>query len=138
MGGDFDDVFRGVGVGGLEVCDYGFVEYFSSRIKDFCEACLGGGEGVAEFEEGFGDGAGGGAGEAHDADAATPGWGGDGYDGVFGTEFCFAHLDFSMLAGEKNPGGALWCFSGVFAKTVVQNVAFWWCDRGGLRGKRGV
>jgi hypothetical protein len=47
-------------------------------------------------------------------------------------------MDFSMVAGEKNRRGGLWCFSGVFAKTVVQNVVFCWCDRGGLRGKRGV
>jgi hypothetical protein len=28
-------------------------------------------------------------------------------------------------------------FAGVFAKTVVQDVVFWWSDCGVLRGKRG-
>jgi hypothetical protein len=83
---------------------------------------------VAEFEEGFGDGEGGGAGEADDADSAAAGWGGDGYDGVFEDRVGFgvgvAHLDFSMLAGEKKWRGALRCFSGVFAKNGVQNVVF--------------
>jgi len=83
MGGDFYDVFGGVGVGGLKPGDYCFVEDFACGIKDFCEAGLRRGEGVTEFEEGFGDSAGGWAGEADDADAAPAGWGGDGYDGVF-------------------------------------------------------
>jgi hypothetical protein len=83
VGGDFYDVFRGVGVGFLEPGDYGFVEYFSCIVKDFGETSLCGSEGVAELQEGFGDGAGGGPGEADDADAAAAGWGGDGDDGVF-------------------------------------------------------
>jgi hypothetical protein len=49
VGGDFYDVFGGVGVGFFEEGDYGFVEDFACRIKDFGEAGLGGGEGVAEF-----------------------------------------------------------------------------------------
>ena len=44
VGGDFDDVFGGVGVGGFEVRDYGFVESFSRRVKDFGEAGLSRGE----------------------------------------------------------------------------------------------
>jgi hypothetical protein len=52
-------------VGGLVVGDYRFVEdlggIFACGIKDFGETGLGGGEGMAEFEEGFGDGAGGGS-----------------------------------------------------------------------------
>src|SRR5947209_847006 len=70
-------------MGGLEVGGYGFVEGFSCRIKDFGEAGLGGGEGVAELYETLGDGASPGAGEADDADSAASGWGGDGDDGVF-------------------------------------------------------
>jgi hypothetical protein len=42
-----------------------------------------------------------------------------------------------MVSGEKNWCGALWCFAGVFAKSGVQNVVFWWSKRGGLHGKRG-
>ena len=118
MGGDFYDVLGGVGVRGLEVGDYGFVEgligVLACSIKDFGEAGLGRDERVAESEEGFGDGAGGGAGEADDADSAAAGRGGDGYDGVFEARVGFgvgvAHLDFSMLAGEKN--GVVGC--GVF------------------------
>ena len=128
MGGDLYDVLGGVGEGGFEPSYYGFVECIACVVKDFGEACLGWGEGVAEFEEGFGDGAGGGAGEADDADPAAAGRGGDGYDGVFEARVGFgigvAHLDFSMLAGEKIWRGELWCFSGVFAKNRVQNVVF--------------
>jgi hypothetical protein len=104
---------------GLEPGDYGFIENFACGIKDFCEACLGGGERVAEFEQGFGDNAGGRAGEADDADAATAGWGGDGYDGVFGGEIGFAHLDFSMLAGEKIFAGSCGVLQGFFEKSMV-------------------
>ena len=49
VGGDFYDVFGGVGVGFLEVGDYGFVEGFAGVVKDFGEAGLGGGERMAEF-----------------------------------------------------------------------------------------
>ena len=52
VGGDFYDVFRGVGVGGVEVGDYGFVERFSCIVKDFGEAGLGGGEGWRSFRSG--------------------------------------------------------------------------------------
>ena len=87
MGGDLYDVFGGVGVGGGVVGDYGFVQDcswgFACVVNDLGEAGLGGGEGVAKLEEGFGDGAGGWAGEAEDADAAAAGRGGDGDDGVF-------------------------------------------------------
>jgi len=87
VGGDLDDVLRGVGVGGLEPGDYSFVERLGSGIpsgiKDLGEAGVTGSERVAEFEEGLCDGAGGWAGEAHDADAAATGRGGDGDDGVF-------------------------------------------------------
>jgi hypothetical protein len=83
---------------------------------------------MAEFEDGFGDSAGGGAGETDDANSAAAGWGGDRYDGVFKAGFGFGvgvgHLDFSMLAGEKSWRGELRCFSGVFAKNGVQNVVF--------------
>ena len=83
MGGDFHDVFGGVGGGGGEVGYDGFVEGFAIGIKDFGVAGLCGGEGVSEAEEGLGDGAGVGAGEANYAYASSAGWGGDGYDGVF-------------------------------------------------------
>ena len=43
VSGDFDYVFRGVGVGFLEVCDYGFVEDLAGVVEDFGEAGLGGG-----------------------------------------------------------------------------------------------
>ena len=49
VGGYLDDVFGGVGVGTFEVRDYGFVESFACVVKDFGEASLGMGEGVAEF-----------------------------------------------------------------------------------------
>ena len=90
-------------MGGLEPGDYGFVEGFACGIKDFSEAGLGRCEGMAEFEEGFGDGAGGGAGETDDANSASAGWGGDGYDGVFeaGVEICFAHFGFFHVSGRK-------------------------------------
>ena len=45
MGGDFYDVFGGVGVGFCEEGDDGFVEGFACVVKDFGEAGLGGGEG---------------------------------------------------------------------------------------------
>jgi hypothetical protein len=146
VGCDLYDVFGGVGVGRLEPGDYGFVEglagIFPCQIKDFGETGLGGDERMAEFQEGFGDGAGGGAGEPDDADSTTAGRGGDGYDGVFEDVVGFgvrvAHLDFSMLAGEKKWRGELWCFSVVFAKNRVQDVVFCWCDRGELHGRRGV
>ena len=48
-------------MGFLEPGDYGFVECFSCVVKDFGEAGLGRGQGVAELQEGFSDGAGGGA-----------------------------------------------------------------------------
>jgi hypothetical protein len=48
VGGDFYYVFGGVGVGFFEEGDYGFVERFSCVVKDFGEACLRGGEWVAE------------------------------------------------------------------------------------------
>ena len=45
VGGDLYDVFGGVGVGGLVVGDYRFVQdlvgIFASGINDFCEAGLG-------------------------------------------------------------------------------------------------
>ena len=43
VGGDFYDVFGGVGVGFLEVCDYGFVGGLAGVVEDFGEAGLGGG-----------------------------------------------------------------------------------------------
>ena len=107
VGGDFYDVFRGVGVGFFEPGDYGFVEGFSCGVKDFSEAGLRGGQGMAEFQEGFGYRAGGGAGEADDADAAAPGRGGDGDDGVFKV----SHGDFLYGNGRKNcwRGGGRFC-----------------------------
>jgi hypothetical protein len=75
---------------------------------------------VAEFQEGFGDGAGGRTGEADYAYAAAAGWGGDGYDGVFE----LGHVDFLMVTGEKNVGWWSGDFAGGFAKSGVQNVVF--------------
>lgn len=49
VGGDFYDVFGGVGVGFFEEGDDGFVERFSCAVKDFGEASLRGSEGVAEL-----------------------------------------------------------------------------------------
>ena len=49
VGGDFYDVFGGVGVGFFKEGDYGFVERFSCVVNDFGEAGLRGGEGMAEF-----------------------------------------------------------------------------------------
>jgi hypothetical protein len=49
VGGDLDDVFGGVGVGGGEEGGDGFVEYFACAVKDLGEASLGGGEGMAEL-----------------------------------------------------------------------------------------
>ena len=94
---------------------------------------------MAEFEKGFGDGAGCGSGEADDADSAAAGGRGDGNDGVFEDGVGFgvgvAHLDFSMLAGEKNWRGVLrgflrktgfrtWCFAGVSVVNCTVNVVF--------------
>ena len=105
VGGDFYDVFGGVGVGCFEVGDYGFVEGFSCAVNDFGETGLGWGKGVAEFQERAGDSAGGGAGEADYADAAAAGGGGDGYDSVFELSHGeLAHLDFLMVPGEKFVG----------------------------------
>ena len=75
---------------------------------------------MAEFQEGFGDGAGGGAREADDANTTAAGWGGDSDDGVFEVN----HLDFLMVTGEKNVGVVEGCFAGGFAKSGVQNVVF--------------
>jgi len=103
-----------------EVGDDGFVECFSRGIKDFGEAGLGGGEGVAELQERFGDGSGRGARETDDADAATTGWGGDGYDRFFcvlcGVVFGVDHVDFFMLTAKKIGRVSLWSFAGVFCK----------------------
>ena len=53
VGGDLYDVFGGVGVGGLEPGDYGFVQslagVFACFIKDFGETGLGRSERMAEF-----------------------------------------------------------------------------------------
>jgi hypothetical protein len=73
-------------MGFFEEHDDSFVECFSRVVKDFGETGLRGGEGMAEFNQGFCDGAGGGAGEANDADATTAGGGGNGDDGVIGFE----------------------------------------------------
>ena len=118
VGGDFYDVFGGVGVGFFEVCDYGFVERFSCVVKDFGEAGLGGGERVAELQEGFGDGAGGGAGEADDANAAAARWGGDGDDGVFK----FRHVEFSAGFSYGNGRKKCWRGGGVFLQGVLRKV----------------
>ena len=116
VGGDLDDVLGGVGVGRLEPGDHGFVEDFACVVKDLGEAGLSGGEGVAEFEEGFGDGAGVGAGEAHDADASAAGRGGDGYDGVVRE---VGHGDFnqSIAIFICDGGGCL--FIGFFGVQMV-------------------
>jgi hypothetical protein len=82
VGGDLDDVVGGVGVGGGEEGDDGFVEGLTVVVDDFGESGLGGGQGVAKAEQRFGDGAGVGAGEAEDADASSTVGGGDGGDGV--------------------------------------------------------
>ncbi len=113
MGGDLYYVFGGVGVGFFEEGDYGFVEGFSCGVKDFSEAGLRGGQGMAEFQEGFRDGAGAGAGETDYADAAPAGWGGDGDDGVFELSHGeVGHLGFLMVMGEKFIGVA----EGVFCR----------------------
>ena len=49
VGGDFYDVFGGVGVGFLEPGDDGFVEGLAGVVEDFGEAGLGGGEGMSQF-----------------------------------------------------------------------------------------
>jgi len=49
VGGDFYDVFGGVGVGFFEPGDYGFVERFSCVVNDFGEAGLGGNEWLAKL-----------------------------------------------------------------------------------------
>jgi hypothetical protein len=136
VGGDFYDVFRGGGVGGLEVGDDGFVECFSCVVNDFGEAGLGVGEGMAELQEGFGDGSRGWAGEANDADAAATGWGGDGDDGVLESVVETGSLTwgFFMLSVKKIWRGELWCFTGVFEKKRVQTVVFLWPICGVMHG----
>jgi hypothetical protein len=130
VGGDFYDVFGGVGVGFFEEGDYGFVKRFACVVKDFGEAGLRGSEGVAELYQGFGYGAGGGAGEADDADPAAAGWGGDGYDRVF--RFKFSHGEagrgFSYGNGRKNIGVVEGGFCGGFCKK-------WGAERGFLMVK---
>ena len=118
VGGDLHYVFGGVGVGFLKPGYYRFVEGFSRGVKDFGEAGLGGGEGVAEFQQGFGDGAGGGAGETDDADAASARRGGDGYDGVF--EFGIGEVShgFSYGNGEKKMLGWWRVFLQGFSRKV--------------------
>jgi hypothetical protein len=44
---------------------------------------------------------------------------------------------FLIVPGEKFVGVVEGVFAGVFAKSGVQNVVFWWLDRGGLLVKRG-
>jgi hypothetical protein len=95
----------------------------------YAEMGPGGARGVEEFEEGLGDGAGVGAGEADDADTAAAGWSGDGDDGVFE----LGHVDFLMVVGEKKSCVVEGVFAGVFAKDGCRTWFFdgeivvnWW------------
>jgi hypothetical protein len=137
MGGDFYDVFGGVRVGGFEVRDHGFVEGFSCPVKDFSEASLARGEGMAELQQGFGYGARGGAGEADDADPAAAGRGGDGHDGVvefghFLMVICryffgrFSVAEAAVLQGDCDFLRCFWVVSLVIACIFV--VETWWLD----------
>ena len=108
MGGDFDDIVGGVGVGLLEPGDDDFVDFFAGSVmgpaggsrshttcrfhktcrshirwlNKFAEKGVVGLERVLELQQRFGDGARVGAGETDDADPAASGRGGDGDDGV--------------------------------------------------------
>ena len=106
VGGDFDDVLGGVGVGGFwkkVTTASSILLGLPCIVKDFGETGLGWSEGMAEFQKGFGDGAGLRAGEADDADAPAAGRGGDGYDGVV----LFGH--FLMVIRGYFFGGVLGC-----------------------------
>lgn len=135
MGGDLDDVFGGVGGGGGEVGNYGFVEGFAFGINDLSEAGLRGGEGVAEVQEGFGDGAGFGAGEADDAYASSAGWGGDGYYGVV-VEVGGGH--FSLLFQGYRGGIFLVMREGGFWRFWCVVRGFLWSVDGEMCGKCGL
>jgi len=84
VGGDFNEVVAGVGVGGGVEGDDGFIKLLAGFgfIEDRGEAGAGVFQGLAEADELGGDGSGVGAAEANDTDAAAAGWRGDGGDGV--------------------------------------------------------
>jgi hypothetical protein len=89
----------------FEERDKSFVECFACAVYDLSEAGLRWGEGVADLDERFCDSAGGGAGEANDADATAAGWGGDGYDGVVVFRHFFMVLCQYFLGGFLVVGG---------------------------------
>jgi len=90
----------------FEPGDYCLVKDFSCGVNDFGESGLGWGEGVTEFQQGFGYGSSCGAGEADDADATAAWWGGDGYDGVF--EFGIEEVGHGFSYGN----GRKFCWGG--------------------------
>ena len=76
------EVFGGVGIGGGEVSDDGFVDGGGVGVEHVGEAGAGVFEGLAQANELDGDGGGFGSAEADDADAAAAGGCGDGGNGV--------------------------------------------------------
>ena len=84
VAGYLNEVFRGVGVGGGEEGDDGFVEDcgWVFGVENLGEAGSRVGEWVAQMKERHGNRGCIRAGEADDADAASAGRGGDGDDGV--------------------------------------------------------
>ena len=129
VGGDLDEVFAGVGVGGGEVGDDGFVECFCLWVEDFGEAGVGGGEGVAELEEGFGDGCGprGRRGGRCRCRRGRVGWRWRRWF-LLCLRRCFRcrSRGFLYVSGEKNYGWRVVVFYRGFCRSGVQNVVFWW------------
>ena len=83
VGGDFYDVFAGVGIGCLKPGHDSFVEDCPAFcVQDFGETGLSGRERITELQKRFGDAASLWAGETDDANASASGWSGDGCDGV--------------------------------------------------------
>ena len=116
VGGDFDDVFGGVGGGGGEVGDYGFVEVSPSESMISAKRAWAGARGWRRRRRGSAM-VRAGAGEADDADAAAAGWGGDGDDGVF-------ELRHGSSAGFSYGNGRKKCWRGgvVFLRGVLRKV----------------
>ena len=79
---ELDDVFAGVGAGGREEGDEGFIEGLAVVIEEVAETGAGVLQGMFEADQLSGDGGGEGAAEAYDADAAAAGCGGDCGDGL--------------------------------------------------------
>jgi hypothetical protein len=110
----------------FEPGDYCLVKDFSCGVNDFGESGLGWGEGVTEFQQGFGYGSSCVAGEADDADATAAWWGGDGYDGVF--EFGIEEVGHGFSYGN----GRKICWGGgdlpPISHPVITGVSpFWFC-----------